>query len=229
VLEPENIRNQDFPRARRGYDPTAVQAYLDSLAREVDRLDPSTPNRGVDQFDLVAGEVAAVLRSAHEEAARARTNADETSRRVRDEAALYAAEVRREASEDRDEAKRLLLRAQERSASLIREAEQHAASIVRSAETLARTRANEVLTQAQRRIERLSRDEQQTERRLLAAQADLQALIDRVGDRGEVIDLTTPPPEDDPPVTVEPSGEADPVRAMVRAAVGRATAQASGE
>jgi cell division septum initiation protein DivIVA len=228
VLAPKNIRKQDFPLGRRGYEPAAVRKYLEGLANAVERLEIHRVRRGTDQFDLVATEIATVLRSAHEEAARARTAADEAARKVRDEAALYAAEARREASEDRDEAKRLLLRSQERSGSLVREAEQQAVTIVRSAESLARSRANQVLTQAQRRVERLTRDERQTEQRLVAAQADLQALIERVGDRGQVIDLTANTAASDASsVRLDQTGEPDPVRAMVRAAVGRAAARAA--
>jgi DivIVA domain-containing protein len=222
VLAPDRIRNQTFPDARRGYDPAAVRAFLERLASELEAAEQRH-----DRFDLVAEEIAAVLRTAHEEATRTRARAEEAAHQQLDEAALLVAQGRQQATEERDEAKRLLLRAQERSSALTREAEQQAARIVQAAESLARARANNVLGQAQRRLDRLSRDEQQAQQRLRAARDELAALIDRVSNGDRVIDLTPNQPATPAPVEpprLEPDGEPDPVAAMVRAAVGRAVA-----
>lgn len=233
MLAPHDIRSQRFPVTRRGYDSTAVRAFLERVADDVTELADklSESERIGDRYDQVAAEVASVLRTAHEEAARTRATADEASGRQRDEASLFAAEVRRQAEEERDEAKRLLVRSQERATSLIREAEQQATTIVRSAENLARSRANQVLTQAQRRLDRINREEQRTQQRLLAAQSDLQGIIDGVAQHDRVIDLTQTlgsNVEDDlEAIRVDPSTGPDPVLAMVRAAVGRAVANSA--
>jgi DivIVA domain-containing protein len=232
VLAPHDIRSQQFPSTRRGYDSSEVRAFLEQVADDVAELTEKLAQRERmgDRYDQVAAEVATVLRTAHEEAARTRATADEASNRQRDEASLFAAELRRQAEEERDEAKRLLVRSQERASSLVREAEQQATTIVRSAESLARSRANQVLAQAQRRLDRIKREEQRTQQRLLTAQSDLGGIIERVAERDQVIDLTQSigkVEEDLDSIRVAPKSEPDPVSAMVRAAVGRAVASSA--
>lgn len=195
---PREIRRKTFTLVRRGFDPDETRAFLNELA---DQIEAVTASARQHRYRRLGQEVEAVLRTAHEQAARMRADAKRTAKAVKDDAALYALEQKREADQDRDEAKRLLVRSQERSASLVREAEEQAAGVVRTAEALARTRTTQVLAQAQRRLDRLNRDEQQAQTRLRTAHVDLQAVIERVGDaKSGIIDLTIDEHSPAPPI-----------------------------
>jgi hypothetical protein len=224
--------------ARRGFDPDEVTAYLAELADQFEALAASARQN---RYRKLGQEVEAVLRTAHEQAARMRTEAKRAAKAIKDDASLYALEQKREADQDRDEAKRLLVRSQERAASLVREAEEQAANVVRTAEALARTRTTQVLAQAQHRLDRLTHDEEQTQNRLHAARVDLQAMLERAGHAGGVIDLTgdegpagveaatdeRPPPPGGNPFAL--GGDTDPVAEMVREAVSTAVEHAGAD
>jgi DivIVA domain-containing protein len=245
---PREIRRKTFSLVRRGFDPDEVARYLGELA---DQIDAITAAARQNRYRKLGQEVEAVLRTAHEQAARMRIEAKRAAKAIKDDAALYALEQKREADQDRDEAKRMLVRSQERASSLVREAEEQAAGVVRTAEALARTRTTQVLAQAQRRLDRVTRDEHQAQHRLRTAQVDLQAVIERVGDATPgVIDLTSDETTTDRPAaadqadrTTEPEGgddrtssangqpldasfalgrDGDPVAEMVREAVSTA-------
>jgi DivIVA domain-containing protein len=204
---PREIRRQTFTLVRRGYDTTEVGEYLGKLADQVEAV---TAAARQSRYRKLGQEVEAVLRTAHEQAARMRGAAKRSADATRNDAALYSLEQKRGADQDRDEAKRMLVRSQERSASLVRQAEEQAAGIVRTAEALARTRTTQVLAQAQRRLDRLTRDEHQAQSRLRTAQLDLQAVIERVGDPGgNIIDLTAVPPAPAQPEPTESSDQDD--------------------
>jgi DivIVA domain-containing protein len=222
---PREIRRRTFTLVRRGYDPDEVTQFLDQIAGQLEGLIAAGRQH---RYRNLGREVEAVLRTAHDEAARMVAEAKKSAKALKDDAALYALEQRREADQDRDEAKRLLVRGQERSTSIVRESEERAAGIVQTAEALARSRATQILAQAQRRLDRLNRDEQQARQRLHRAQTELQAVIERVGTMPDaVIDLTearavAEAPREPAGPSLVIGGDDDPVAEMVRTAVAQA-------
>jgi len=86
ALRRQDIERRDFPIARRGYEPDAVDAHLRSLA---DRLD----EQGATAASLAGAaseQVRAIVTAAEASAAEIRATADEEARLTRDRAATEA-------------------------------------------------------------------------------------------------------------------------------------------
>ncbi|MEA2302766.1 MAG: hypothetical protein QOH43_46 [Solirubrobacteraceae bacterium] len=113
ALDRQTIEKKDFPIARRGYEPDAVDAHLASLGEEVERLQrelagasrggapgaaPAAQRSGPASLAIAASEqvrtiveaaessAADIERSAQEDAARIRTDAQSDAARTRDDA-----------------------------------------------------------------------------------------------------------------------------------------------
>ncbi len=94
-LDPAIITRKDFPIAKRGYDPAAVDAHLSALADAVAELEqqqqPETLASAVSEqvrgiVQAAEQSAAEILRSAELEAQEARARASEASARATDEA-----------------------------------------------------------------------------------------------------------------------------------------------
>jgi hypothetical protein len=103
-LDRQSIERRDFPIARRGYDPVAVDAHLRALAADVDeeRRRQVGASRGAESLgSAAAGQVQSILdaaesaaadieRQAADDAARVRADADADAERTRAEAVQRA-------------------------------------------------------------------------------------------------------------------------------------------
>ncbi len=199
-LRPEEIRSRDFPIRRRGYEPAQVRAFLEEIADSVSEIQAS---RGEDAFQQAGREVAQVLRTAHEEAAKIRAAAAAEAGAIRSEAELHVAQARSDADDDREKAKRLLIRSRERAEELVADAESRASTIVTNAERQAHQRVATVIQEGRHRLDRMTREEQEAQQKLLNAQSELQAVIERITGPRPVIDLTAGSPRVD---AASPSG-----------------------
>lgn len=99
-LDRQSIERRDFPIARRGYDPAAVDAHLRALAAEVEELrrQPAAP-AGETLGSAAATQVQGILEAAERTAADIERSATADAARAREEAAQDAERTRREAVE----------------------------------------------------------------------------------------------------------------------------------
>jgi vacuolar-type H+-ATPase subunit H len=93
-MEREDVVREDFPTARKGWDPDAVRAHLESL---FERLPTSPSGLGDAAGERVATIVAAAESTAAEIEAEARERAESTLSEARSEAERILAEARTEA------------------------------------------------------------------------------------------------------------------------------------
>ena len=136
ALSPEEIENRTFPAVVRGYERSAVDAFLHEVAAEVRRLQsaaaravaqpapvsaaqPEAAAAPVDPYETVGAQLATLLRTAGDSAARIRREAED-----------IAETTRREAEE---EAERLLGSAEERAREVVASAEREADQLVAEA------------------------------------------------------------------------------------------------
>ena len=101
ALDRQSIEKRDFPIGRRGYEPTAVDAHLAALAREVETLrrEAASADRrpGADSLASVASAQVQVIVEAAE------ASAAEIERDAREQAARISQEAARDAQRTRDE------------------------------------------------------------------------------------------------------------------------------
>jgi DivIVA domain-containing protein len=86
ALDKESIEKQDFPMARRGYDPEAVDAHLSAVAEEFEQLSRSVRRGGGTLAGAASDQVRAIVEAAEATAAQVRSEAEEDARRIRSEA-----------------------------------------------------------------------------------------------------------------------------------------------
>ncbi len=100
-MERDEIVREDFPAARRGWDPDAVRAHLNSLAEKL-------PSESVSLGDAAAERVGAIVGAAESTAAEieaeAREQAEAIAVAARDEAAAIVERARSEAQRRLDQA-----------------------------------------------------------------------------------------------------------------------------
>lgn len=97
-LDRQSIERRDFPIARRGYDPAAVDAHLRALAAEVDELRQAVSSRGGETLASSAGsQVQSILEAAEATAANIEQKAVQDTREMREQAAREAAATRDQA------------------------------------------------------------------------------------------------------------------------------------
>jgi DivIVA protein len=104
ALDRQSIEKRDFPIGRRGYEPTAVDAHLAALAREVEALRreaaSADPQPGGGSLASVASaQVQVIVEAAESSAGEIEREAREQSERVAKEAARDAQRVRDESIE----------------------------------------------------------------------------------------------------------------------------------
>lgn len=104
ALDRQSIEKRDFPIGRRGYEPTAVDAHLASLARQVEALkrEAASSDRrpgGESLASVASAQVQAIVEAAEGSAADIEREAVDQSARVNQEAARDAQRTRDEAIE----------------------------------------------------------------------------------------------------------------------------------
>jgi DivIVA domain-containing protein len=99
-LDRQAIERRDFPIARRGYDPAAVDAHLRSLALELEALQQRHAGAGGESLaSAAATQVRTILEAAETTAADIERRAAEDARQLRESAERDAETVREEAIE----------------------------------------------------------------------------------------------------------------------------------
>jgi DivIVA domain-containing protein len=98
ALDRQSIEKKDFPIGRRGYDPDAVDAHLNSLADEVEELRSAARRRGESLAEAAADQVRSIVEAAETSANQIRADADKDARDIRREARAEAKQSREEAT-----------------------------------------------------------------------------------------------------------------------------------
>jgi hypothetical protein len=99
-IDRQAIERRDFPIARRGYEPAAVDAHLRALANEIEQLERELSDGGAAPASLAstAGtQVQSILAAAEATAAELERDALESARQTREEADRDAASTREQA------------------------------------------------------------------------------------------------------------------------------------
>jgi DivIVA domain-containing protein len=97
-LDRQSIEKRDFPIARRGYDPAAVDAHLRALAVEVDELRRTlSEGRGESLAATAGSQVASILQAAETTAAEIERQASTEAHAVREQANAEALHTREQA------------------------------------------------------------------------------------------------------------------------------------
>jgi DivIVA domain-containing protein len=98
-LDRQSIERRDFPIARRGYDPAAVDAHLRALAADVQELrERPEPGRANESLgSAAASQVQGILEAAETTAAEIERHAAEDAAQMREEAAQDAERTRADA------------------------------------------------------------------------------------------------------------------------------------
>jgi DivIVA domain-containing protein len=156
-LQPEDIENQIFPVARRGYDREKVDAYLRVVAayyrealRQAQLPQPETSSQA-QAFEGVGHQVAAILATAATAAEDLRLDAEREAQRLRAAAAAEAAEMTQAATNQLLIAQQQKAQAQQAAEALRAEVGEEAARIQREA----RERAAALESEAHLRITRM--------------------------------------------------------------------------
>jgi vacuolar-type H+-ATPase subunit H len=103
ALDRQSIEKRDFPAARRGYSPDAVDAHLSAIANEVEELRGTTERPKSSMADTASDQVRSILEAAQTTAAQIRSEAEEEARRVRDAAHDHVEATRAGAAAQADE------------------------------------------------------------------------------------------------------------------------------
>jgi hypothetical protein len=97
-IDRQAIERRDFPIARRGYEPAAVDAHLRSLASEIEELQRERADGGPVSLASTAGtQVQSILAAAEAAAAEIEQQARDSARTTREEADRDAASTREQA------------------------------------------------------------------------------------------------------------------------------------
>ncbi len=109
ALDRQSIEKRDFPFGRRGYEPTAVDAHLAAVAREVEALKraqatqpaapAATPSPPASLASVASAQVQAIVEAAEASAAAIERDAREQAAQTGDDAARDAQRTRDEAIE----------------------------------------------------------------------------------------------------------------------------------
>jgi DivIVA domain-containing protein len=97
-LDRQSIEKKDFAIGRRGYDPEAVDAHLESIANEVEELKLSSRRRSETLASSASEQVRAIVEAAEASAAQIQTEAETQAREIRTEASAEAEAARAEAT-----------------------------------------------------------------------------------------------------------------------------------
>ena len=97
AIDRQDIERRDFPIARRGYDPDAVDAHLRRIADQLAQIERSP--RGAETLATAASEqVRAIVEAAENTSSEITRQAEDEARSIRDEAASDAERTRTDAA-----------------------------------------------------------------------------------------------------------------------------------
>ncbi len=97
ALERQSIEKKDFPIGRRGYDPEAVDAHLQSLADEIEQLKRASRRRTETLASAASEQVRAIVEAAETTAAEIQQQAEQEAGEIRAEAGSEAKATREQA------------------------------------------------------------------------------------------------------------------------------------
>ncbi|HVS29101.1 MAG TPA: hypothetical protein VHE14_06085 [Solirubrobacteraceae bacterium] len=115
-LDRQTIEKRDFPIARRGYEPAAVDAHLRSLSEEVETLQSSSRQRTHTLAAAASEQVRTIVEAAEQSAAEIQREAEQDGRRTRQDADRDAERLREEAGE---QARELVARVSEAATAML--------------------------------------------------------------------------------------------------------------
>jgi DivIVA domain-containing protein len=225
ALSPEEIEGREFGLSRRGYDRDEVDDFLLEVADTVRQAEaaPTAPageggpagddathplrsrigaGRDTDEYALLGEEVAAVLRTADEGAARRKADAEAEATRIREEAEAEAnrmqdeadgyahrlrtetetetERIRAEAEVEARNARTALEEATEQARMTIQQAKDEAEALAREAEESAGRRRQELLAGAERQADQAASIERDVHGRLVSVRDDLDQAVGRL-------------------------------------------------
>ena len=198
MMRPEDIQNHDFLVGLRGYDKDEVRAFLTEVAAEHERLltaleqgqgqavaPAAEAGGGEDDFESIGAGVAAILRTAKEQAGQITGDAQARAAAMRDEAESIRREAKESAKELRDritgEAEQLRQQAQQH----VDDAKAEAERIVREATDRVRQIEVEHDARMNNKAEEIARREAATRQRLVEAADELQLALVALNDDGK--------------------------------------------
>ena len=210
-LTPDQIADKEFLVGLRGYDQDEVRSFLRTVAeafRSAGTPDaapaaPAAPAGGTDWANL-GDEIAAVLRTAHEQAATLRSDAEKEVQALRQQAEADAASTRSqadahaeatraEAEQARDEAGSKLAAAQDEALSLVAGAQDRVAKMLESSKVRAQQEAEASVAHLTSQIGELTSAREAAKSQL----GDLRTRLDKAFAAAEA------------PVPAVPGGDAD--------------------
>jgi len=97
ALERQSIEKKDFPIGRRGYDPEAVDAHLQTLADEIEQLKRASRRRTETLASAASEQVRAIVEAAETTAAEIQQQAEQEAGEIRAEAGSEARATREQA------------------------------------------------------------------------------------------------------------------------------------
>ncbi len=98
ALDRQDIERRDFPIARRGYEPEAVDAHLRRVADDVEDLQSADRPSGATLATAASEQVRTIVEAAESTAAEIRRGAEEEAARLRDQARSDAEQARADAA-----------------------------------------------------------------------------------------------------------------------------------
>jgi DivIVA domain-containing protein len=210
LVVPEDIRNVSFPGSVRGYERSAVDAYVTRVNRMITELEMrSSPRAAVRHaLEQVGEQTSGILQRAREAAeeitASARQEAEETTARAKAEAGEIVVNASTEADRAAGEASTLIAKAKAEAAEILAEARAEAER------TLARTREEDAALQEESgaRLRELHADIATTWKERRELLDDVRAIATRLEQAASRAAARVPPPaptEQDEEPTLEPT------------------------
>ena len=198
-MRPEDIQNRDFLVGLRGYDKDEVRAFLAEVAAEHASLlaavesgptsaavaapAPSAPAN--DDFESLGAGVAAILRTAKEQAAEITNDAQTRAAAARDEAESIRQRATESAEALREQVDAEVQGLRQRAEQQVADARAEAERIVREATDRVRQIEVEHEARMNNRVEEITRREAATRARLVEAADELQLALVALGEGGE--------------------------------------------
>jgi DivIVA domain-containing protein len=164
ALERQSIEKKDFPVGRRGYDPTAVDAHLSTIAAEVEELKRTSRRKGETLASAASEQVRAIVEAAENSAAEIQQRAEEEAREIR-------AEASRDSRREREEATTAAKSERQQAAAEARKEREQAAAAAQS-------QREQATTQAREYVGSVSQSTSQMLKRLEAMESELGALTE---------------------------------------------------
>jgi DivIVA domain-containing protein len=165
-LTPEEIAEKEFLVGLRGYDKDEVRAFLNQVAQAFAAASggsapaaaaaPAAASGGTD-WSNVGDEIAAVLRTAHEQAATLRADAERDVASLRSQAEADAETKKAAAERKHSEADEKLSTAQTDALNLVAEAQSRVDRMIETSKIKAKEEAETAISDLTRQIDELTR------------------------------------------------------------------------